>query len=253
MPSGSGCQAHRCWPGLNLTVDRPCEAWSSLPAARQRWHSSPEKSRWIQFLACTPWGSQCTSQVSPTCFQTTFPGCGLQNRMSSHQYWWGSRSTKRQNVTAHSGRLRKLLTKAEDTRGVANKFKDNLALRQARVAEHSGLCESNSRTRWWSSLNKGTHQHPSGPVSLRSYLRMLIYAFGFGAAVVLTSQTTEVLCMPPPRQRRLQPAPRQQPVAPLLEGFAIPLDSRSTPLASSSSMVPARADGTEVSAYTRGQ
>jgi len=67
--------------------------------------------------------------------------------------------------------------------------------------------------------------------------------------------------MPPPRQSRYnRTAPRQQPVAPLLEGFARPPQSRSTPSASSSSssvpassaLVPARADGTEVSAYTRG-
>ena len=98
-------------------------------------------------------------------------------------------------------------------------------------------------------------------MSLRSYWRKLIYAFGVGAAVVLSSQNTEVFCMPPPRQSRYnRAAPRQQPVAPLLEGFARPPQSRSTPSASSSSslvpgsssLVPARADGTEVSAYTRG-
>jgi len=41
-------------------------------------------------------------------------------------------------------------------------------------------------------------------------------------------------------------------VAPLSEGFAIPLDPRSEPSSSSGAIVPARADGTEVAAYTRG-
>ena len=48
----------------------------------------------------------------------------------------GSLSTKRQNVTAHSGRLRKLLIKVEGARGVANKLKVDLALRQGHRSLH---------------------------------------------------------------------------------------------------------------------
>ena len=36
------------------------------------------------------------------------------------------------------------------------------------------------------------------------------------------------------------------------EGFAIPLEPRGEPASSSGAIVPARADGTEVAAYTRG-
>ena len=41
-------------------------------------------------------------------------------------------------------------------------------------------------------------------------------------------------------------------MAPLVEGFAIPLESRSSPSSSSGAVVPARADCAEVAAYTRG-
>jgi len=50
----------------------------------------------------------------------------------------------------------------------------------------------------------------------------------------------------------VQAAPPRRKVAPLVEGFAIPLVSRSAPSSSSGAVVPARADGTEVAAYTRG-
>jgi len=75
---------------------------------------------------------------------------------------------------------------------------------------------------------------------------------GFGAAVTLASQSAPVSRCMPPRQRRVQAEPPRRKVAPLVEGFAIPLESRSSPSSSSGAVVPARADGTEVAAYTRG-
>jgi len=56
----------------------------------------------------------------------------------------------------------------------------------------------------------------------------------------------------PPRQRYVRSKPATPSVKPLSEGFARPPQASSSQASSSGNIVPARSDGTEVAAYTRG-